>query len=276
METQAWDFPVEKKQIYWQNDRGGFHEVKGKKAIVRTDNDKQLSVVSNGYVVVPHTDVLAHLDPFVKQFGEHNRHVALSDNGGRMMASYTFKNVTKDVKVGDTVGFGLKAISGYDGKTAIKLAAWALRLVCLNGMASQRGYISAHFRHNEKQVGEIKFPTPEFFLETFESDINYWAALTELDVTAEDKERLEHNIIMTPGLLSLNQVEQVRNKLDAANTAWDSYNVLTEFLTHKTQANAFTTHGRLGKVNDVIDLSYIKREELVDPKLHATENLTVN
>ena len=262
MQTNTWDFPVEKKPMFFLNDQGGYNEIRGKKAIVRTDSDDQISVVSNGYKVVPHTDVLAHLDPFVQQFGDHSRQVAVSDNGGRMMATFTFRNVVKDVKVGDTVGFGLKAISGYDGKTAIKLAAWSLRLICLNGMASQKGFVSAHYRHNEKQVSDIRFPTPDFFLETFQSDVNYWSALAELGITNEDRERLEYNISLTPGLLSPNQFGAVKSRLDEAETAWDSYNALTWFLTHKTQANEFTTHSRLGKVNDVITTSLVEKKTL--------------
>lgn len=262
MQTNTWDFPVEKRPMFFMNDLGGYNEVKGKKAIVRTDREEQLSVVSNGYIVVPHEKVLSYLDPYVEQFGDHSRHVAVSKDGGRMMATFTFRNVTKDVKVGDTVGFGLKAISGYDGKTAVKLAAWALRLVCLNGMASQRGYISSHFRHNEKQINDIQFPTSEFFLDTFQEDVNYWSMLADLGITNEDRERLEYNISQTPGLISPNQLKSVETRLAEAETAWDSYNALTWFLTHQTQANNFTTHSRLGKVNGIITTSLVEKVEL--------------
>ncbi len=272
MNTEIWNFPVEKKQIFWQNDRGGFHEVKGKKAIVRTDRDKQLSVVSNGYVVVPHDDVLKHITPFVERFGEPTRSISLSKSGDKMMATYNFKKITKDVKVGDTVGFGLKAISGYDGKTAIKMAGFGLRLICLNGMASRTGFISARFQHNSADVSNIDFPSPDYFLESFEEDVKWWAALTELDVTSEDRERLEHNIRHTPGLLTDNQLNKLSTQLNGANTAWDSFNTLTHFYTHETEANEFTVHNRLRKVNEVIHTSYIDMETLME----ATEELTVN
>lgn len=275
MQQNVWEFPVEKREIFWQNDRGGFHPVKGKKAIVRPDTDEELAVVSNAYHIVTHDEVLKHLDPFVKKFGEHNRQVTTNKNGSRMVASYTFRNITKDVKLGDTVGFGVNAVSGYDGKTAIKMAVFALRLICTNGMASRAGYTSAFYRHNDTQVKNIEFPTPDYFLDLFKDDVDFWKELAETKATKEANERLLHNIKQTPGLLSDNQLSNVRRTLLASQSAWDGFNELTRYITHETEANQYTKYSRLQKINNVAELSYLQEVELEErKKVKALQELT--
>lgn len=117
------------------------------KAIVRADTNEVLSVMSNEYKVIRHSEVL---NQFEKSLGDElsNRKVTLCKNGAILFARYeTPKIESIEVKKDDIVKFGVEAFNSYDGSLPVGFVFTALRLVCTNGMTIPKSIARISVRH---------------------------------------------------------------------------------------------------------------------------------
>lgn len=109
-------------------------QVKDRFAIVRTDTGAPLSVVSNRYQPVLHSDVIASLDArFKQQAGFFERRTALEHGGAKMLIEYRFPDTSIEVRPGDRVMLTLLGGNSFDTSTAVWMSVGAFRLICTNG-----------------------------------------------------------------------------------------------------------------------------------------------
>jgi len=255
VEKPFWDFPVEKRRLYFEKNNGEMQESKKSFGIIRTDKEEHLATVGPAYKIVTHQEILDLFDPYVKLFGEASRTITMSPNGARVAATYTFKNITKEVAKGDRVGFVLHAIGGYDGKTAVKLSVAGIRLACLNGMVSHEKTINLSYAHNDNKILDMQFPNSEAIIDMFDKDIARWSRLTEAPVNWPDQiSQFENHILTTPGLISPSREDNFVDKTREFRTAWDAYNYLTHEVTHVQKTNLFTKLNRLRKINNAVEM----------------------
>ena len=85
--SNDYDFPVAKVPLFTKE---GLQV--SARAIIRTDEQKAISVVSENYEVFEHKKVLELIQPFVNQFGEPQFYATTEKQGARALFNFTFKN----------------------------------------------------------------------------------------------------------------------------------------------------------------------------------------
>src|SRR5205814_8078706 len=98
MNNQNYDFPVELQPIYLEGNR----EIKKQKAVVRTDTMDTLGIVSDGYGLIKHGQVIDSFREASLKFGVQEK-ISLTNNGARLFYQMTFPKVQLEVAKGDIV-----------------------------------------------------------------------------------------------------------------------------------------------------------------------------
>jgi hypothetical protein len=255
--AEVWKFPVSAQELFLADGT----RVKNVRAIVRDDTGEPLSTVSTGYKIIEHDEMVTAIRPFMENLGKFSEDVSVGQNGKRMYASYTFKDVTQDVKKGDTVGLRLILQNSYVPGTSAKIIMAGLRLVCLNGMVSSINTSSVSLRHSKEGREKLEMPIAQDFIDQFKDNISFWSRLTNaaLDMGTYDTKKFEVEspiINSLYGRLLQEKVVPVKHHQDImlplANkdaTYWDFYNNLTRYITHESQVAPQTKIGRLRKVD---------------------------
>jgi hypothetical protein len=222
-------FPVELQNIQLADGR-----VVSGKAIVRTDTNQVLSVVSNRYRLVRYEEVLDKAESFVKQFGEPTREVHLSENGSKMAAVYTYKESNKEIMKDDIVGLRIYLRNSYTPGQSIQCKIGALRLKCLNGMVSSKSLFEYTINHTGKEV-ELKFPEPVAVMDQYSTQVDFLKTLTQKKLTETEfnflgEKAVEQGIVPSPALK-----ENPDRDLDYS--AWKLYNQMTYYVNHAGKAS---------------------------------------
>lgn len=138
-----YDFPVNFEDI---RTKSGIL-VPGKRAVVREDTRKVLGVVGTDYKILSNKDVLSQIEKTLP-VALQTRSVHVTDEGKYMFARYMspkIKSVT--VAKGDIIQFGVEIFNSYNGKMALGMRMFALRLVCTNGMTTPHSISTIQVRH---------------------------------------------------------------------------------------------------------------------------------
>ena len=148
-----YDFPVELQDVQTV---GGVL-IEGSQAVVRTDKNEPLAIVSDRYRLITHKELVEAADPFIKKLGKAEKIFTLEKNGARLVTEYTFRdNVIKlpghripgeTRKVGDTVALRLYGINSYNTSTPFEIRLAAMVLRCLNGAMIGEDMFNVKFKH---------------------------------------------------------------------------------------------------------------------------------
>ena len=129
-------FPVEERAVYVQDDPHlNLNIADNYKAIVRQDNGKLISIMSNTYKLVPNREVilplLQELHKLDNKWVIDSSHSFADDN--RMRLQVTFP----DLKLNDgrsDISLSLFLHNSYDGSEGVRLFWGAIKEICTNGM----------------------------------------------------------------------------------------------------------------------------------------------
>ena len=125
-------FTVEKREL--QCPVYGFDQISikpsGSFAVVRTDNQDILGIVSQQYEIVQ-TDALLRMAEFIREEADMDCVVVLAD-GKKVCFTATLRGTEKDVIPGDTVKRRIIGYLGHDGKTGVGVKFTTIRVVCEN------------------------------------------------------------------------------------------------------------------------------------------------
>lgn len=222
-----------------------------RRAVVRQDTNAVISDVSPNYKLVHHSELFDMAGEYMKKIGPCAVRYYQFNNGARLLAEYTFKDIVADVRRGDVVGLKTYFANSYDGKSSIRLGVAGIRLACLNGMVVAGANKEASYRHvgNHIQNGRlvnIDFPSAEHVLDAFQRGAKDWKKLSEIELSKEQVETYQDQAvvdgIITPKVLESSDIEEF--------TAWGLYNKFTEQITHKERATS-TLQGKLQRFNRV-------------------------
>ena len=240
MQHENYDFPVEFAPVFTTGTLAG-KEIKiampKKLAVVRTDTNQSLGIVSDKYAFLKHSDVV---DGFRKALAgqEFTESINLQRDGAQLYAKYTLKGVSADVQKGDLVGMQLTARNSYDGSAQLHLSLGAMRLVCKNGMVMTKNFVEFSHKHIGTaltlDVAEVK-SNIEMMMARFKESIPHMQNMSRTNLHKAEDELFNKNLKIPTYLL-----EEAKEsfKTNGDSTVWGFYNALTFAITHKMRKEA--------------------------------------
>lgn len=151
IEAAQLDYPLELQEIYCNNGK----EIKGRKAVVRTDNGSPLGIVSDRYKVIQNVDAFSFFDVVVgEKLAIYNTAGALGD-GERIWILAKLPDqliLTKE----DVVDKYLLLVNTHDGTGALKMFFTPVRVVCQNTLTMSMSRSAMAEGISIRHTGEIK------------------------------------------------------------------------------------------------------------------------
>ena len=238
-------FAVTKQPVFTKNGQ----EINHVKALVRTDNNYPLSVVSDRYRLITNGEALERVKPFTNALGKADVKHFIEKEGARLVSQFTYKDRTIQLPtVGDTVALRIHVVNSYDGYTPLRFTLGGMVLRCLNGLMVMNGEFEFKWRHvgEESANEEIQLPDPEKTFEHFTRAGKAWDEWAQVPADTETYEAVTNRVIAL-GVLSRGQIEKRKTDLKVQKTLWGLYDTLTYALTH--DSSRLRESGRLKKLS---------------------------
>ena len=152
-------FTVEKRELVYpfQYDEpiGLDWQKSGTFAVVRTDTQQLLGVVSRQYEIVQN-DSLLRMAEFIREEVDMDCVIVLS-NGSKVCFTATLRGATTDIVPSDTVKRRIVGYLGHDGKTGCGAKFTNIRVVCQNTLTAALGESGAHSSITHKNGANNNF-----------------------------------------------------------------------------------------------------------------------
>ena len=124
-------------------------------AVVRTDTQALLGVVSKQYEIVQN-DSLLRMAEFIREEVDMDCVIVLSD-GAKVCFTATLRGAATDIVPGDTVKRRIVGYLGHDGKTGCGAKFTNIRVVCQNTLTAALGESGAHSSITHKNGANNNF-----------------------------------------------------------------------------------------------------------------------
>lgn len=221
----SYDFPVEFRSIVTHP---GNLVIKNRQAVVRTDTNLPIGVVSKKYALVTHAEVVK---TFRKALGKKvNENIRLTHDGARMHYEVILPDVTVKIDSGDEVAMRLVVENSYDGSHKLQIIFGAFRFVCSNGMIIGRKFLSINRRH----VGEVMLNVDQvqkqvsILTEVFRKEGATMQEMASTRLIPSPEEFFNPKSLRLPAYLTKLARESYEQE---GSTVWDAYNALTAVIT---------------------------------------------
>jgi len=232
-------FPVFESPITYTHP-GGQETSSGHKFIVRKDNHKILSCMTEDYKLVKNEEVLNAVDPIMKANGAVCKEAKIFSEGARMTVKYVMEKTEVKIDKGDYVNPEIIIRNSYDGSLEASAMAGAFRLVCSNGLVI--GYLLGKdgYRHikgsgvNEEAMAEL---VTKLVLRTKDVFDEEFPVLIETKVKEKHTKKL---LKMFPVTALDSLVQNMIGK--PPKTYWDLLNAATWTTTHAMKREYEATH----------------------------------
>jgi phage/plasmid-like protein (TIGR03299 family) len=243
-----WD--VEQRPLFYSSSEGTPVLCQDKVAIVRSDLDIFLGIVSRDYETVQNSVLLSKVQPLVDEGVLTIENIGYLNNGAKVFVQ---AKVTQDFQVlGEDYSSYVTLVNGHIGNTAVALGTSNTRIWCSNTFVMAYKDLGARFRHSEGVNTKV--------LESQEV-LNYVNGAME--VYSKQVEVLASNTCTIGSFhkaieaIHGKELEKMRN-IEVLNnlfyngtgtegkTYYDAFNAITEFGSHKSRR---TVEGRFNYVN---------------------------
>lgn len=250
------DWNIEQKPIFHHYEDGTNKEVAEYKALVRSDNQKTLSVMKNSYTPYQNKSCFDWFSPFVES-GLAKFETAGSLRDGKVVwVLATLNKAPLDVGGGDLIQKYLLLSTSHDGTMANRVGFTPTRVVCNNTLSAAHSSGASELvrvRHS-KQVAQRMDQLQDIVNAMdakFEATAEQYKALTKTYVNQKDLEKYVNVIFkLNPlgdereALRAAKMQEQIIKLFEngagsdlksAKGTMWGAYNAVTEYLTHESK-----------------------------------------
>lgn len=234
MDTKQVEFEVERQDLVTKT--GIAVE---KQAIVRTDLNRVVGIVSPGYKIITHKEALDKSISVVEQLEDLKLKSVMTTKGGsRLFAMF---ESAKEYMVGhletgqpDNIKLRLTLTNSYDGALKYGFTIGAYRLVCKNGLRTGKDIFAVRQKHTSGlNVNAIMHSARKAVRYFNETTIPTWQGMNEKNVDVEAVlKKLEESV---PERLFKTVSEKVSMSKDT--TLWELYNDFTHTLTHDEKFN---------------------------------------
>lgn len=227
MQTDTYNFPVAQFPITADN-----VDIPNRFAVIRTDTNQPLGIVSEKYSLIPHENVISGMrESLIGHKFEEN--IKVVKDGAQLFATYTLRDMEQEVAKGDVVGMQLTVRNSYDGSSPVQLSLGALRLVCTNGMTLSKKFMNFSQRHlgEAKAVdfGEMQEKISLYSVQ-FGDLVPVMNQMTNEEFTPVDKSFSAQDTKIPAYIMKEASAEYEKAK---DNTVWGYYNSLTYAITHQ-------------------------------------------
>ena len=231
-------------------------------AVVRTDTQQLLGLVSRQYEVVQN-DALLRMAEFIREEVDMDSVVVLSD-GAKVCFTATLKGAQADVLPGDTIKRRIVGYLGHDGKTGCGAIFTNVRVVCSNTLAlAQRSNNKVSIRHKSgaNNAFDKLIQSIDVARETFIEEVDVFKELADTQIERPDfnefLERVYAKSIPTGKNL---QDMRIYPKLQRAyrcgigvehgkHTLWNAVNAVTEVETSTKTGTSAQQRRNFAKAN---------------------------
>lgn len=127
------DFGVHTTSVFWFDESAFPRKIKidGYKALIRSDKQEVLSIVSEDYRVLQNSRTLLPLAQALREDTQLSA-VCVLDRGRRVTTSAKILTATRDVADGDPIDAYISAVNSFDMKMAFTVTISPVRIVCNN------------------------------------------------------------------------------------------------------------------------------------------------
>ena len=241
------DWDVELKDIYWKEGES-YVQVPKKKTLVRTSDNKPLSVVSQNYKPLQNKEAFEWFDTFVKE-GQATYETAGSIGEGKKIWILAKLKDSMEVVKGDEVRQNILLCNGHDGVTSILLQPTGIRVVCENTLAMSlgTGLVQGIWHHGDvkRKMAKVK----QLFglaKETFGMRKEVYKAMTKTsvdsikigtyvkslipDANKEATDRIKRSVqVARERIWDLHETGYGANIPGVRGTVWGVYNAAVEY-----------------------------------------------
>ena len=217
-----------------KNERSGY------KFIVREDNGKILSCMTDSYKLVKNETIMNIAEPLIKKLGGEPKAVNVLAGGAKTQFSWHFpKQVVKMSKT-DEMTPEINIMNSYNGTVGLNILGGAFRLICLNGMIV--GIVASKYKNKHIKSNISLNDVSHVIEETV--DKTKLVFKEEFPILAETKFQENHLIEMIKMFPDYaNTLVTDKIIIEKPRTFWDLLNVGTNVLTHHMNRNLDSTHG---------------------------------
>lgn len=222
--SQKYDFPITLSEI-----KAGDIVIPNRYAVIRTDINEPLGIISDKYQLVPHKLVI---DSFRQALTgaevDFEEEILLSDNGAYLNAKYNFPNKKGEIAKGDYISMQISLENSYDTTTSIKFILGALRLACTNGLIVAHRVISYSQRHTQQfLIGEMANQITSLGDYFNEQAIPQMQKMSQIDIPPEVSEK-NYRKYENKKMFPLWLIDKARTKYQQErSTVWEFYNSFT-------------------------------------------------
>jgi hypothetical protein len=240
------EFAVTTRPVFYE-DEHGHREIAARRAIVREDTGEALAVVSDRYILVPHTRILEVIERAIEplDLGRVPRGIYVDRKGAGMRALFKFPTLARPVLRGDEICPCVQVKNTYDGTSRISVHIGAFRFVCTNlavggGGAFAGGFLSVH--SGEIPIEKMADQLADY-LTRFEVIVGLYRRWSEQPLNSDALPPLLKEVLQ-------GRFENLYHELLAArsSTVFGVYNRLTRYATHEMRS-ARTAFDMLERVN---------------------------
>lgn len=144
--TDNLDWEVEQRPLFYPDSQGNPVRFENRVAIVRSDNQYPLGVVSEDYETVQNKDLLALIRPMVDEGVLTIENMGHLNHGAKVFAqariNQEFRVIGEDYKTHITL------LNGHVGNTSVAIGPSAVRVICGNTFSMAYANIGERFRHS--------------------------------------------------------------------------------------------------------------------------------
>jgi phage/plasmid-like protein (TIGR03299 family) len=236
-------FTVEKRELsypVWPDDETDLRQANrpsGTFAVVRTDTQALLGVVSKQYEIVQN-DSLLRMAEFIREEVDMDCVIVLS-HGAKVCFTATLRGAETDIVPGDTVKRRIVGYLGHDGKTGCGAKFTNIRVVCQNTLTAALGESGAHSSITHKNGANNNFDALINSIDVARQDFVTECELMREFSTYSLGNQAFHDFIDEVYHIEEGQVFRKREKITAAmnrgygasyapGTLWNAINAITQ------------------------------------------------
>jgi len=267
------NFTVESKPIFFKPDDWNDYErpkiIKNKRALVRTDTNESVSVVSDSYQVAQHPDAFRTVERIIAgsdlDLTGIRRTIETSHNGSRAYSRYTFPAHKMETSKGDYATLEMLARNSFDGSCAFGINIGAIRFLCSNGQIFIEDFAFFKSKHTRGLNMAHAARKLSKSIEVYEKEVERWKEWKRTEVSSSEAFNIFGKVanckyFHVPGSETvttlLKQPEVRRNKTliklwyhytanerkALGTNLWAVYNTITHWATHAPAGKITAQH----------------------------------
>ena len=227
------------------------------KAVVRTDINKSLGVVSKSYNILQNTDAFSFFEPFVENGLATLESAGSLYNGRKVFVLAKIAGDDMEITPGDRVEKYILLSNSHDGGSAVRVGFTSIRVVCSNTLTMAHNNKQSqlirvyHTKKVQQTIEEIRM-TMDLVNQQFITTEERYKELAKMPMNVSDfkryikavtsKESLE-KLLEEPSNFSPEEVEEERNRLikrveevfelEPVHNRWTAYNAVNYYINHE-------------------------------------------